>query len=266
MKFCQSLRSNTAASIRLDDRGFSYPIVGKETPANPGRLKRSTQDIVEPVIPGPSKNREPLMEIASIYHIEAHEENSSDTMERSSQQAAPRSLLTGLAASNVLTHAEAEALVTHARGQVLTATEGDDIPLSARLAALAESLRLERKLKHSGSETDASVALQSSTGAVAANTTTDVHLAPHPLLKHSDSEMVTSQSSTGAVAANATTDVHVFRNDSSSSASTGDERRRAGSRDDGEESGDDTHERDREWEHEWERELARRHSPALDAS
>ena len=55
--------------------------------------------------------------------------------------------LTGLAALNVSTHAEAEALVAHARGQVLTAREGDDIPLSARLAALGESLRLERKFK-----------------------------------------------------------------------------------------------------------------------
>ena len=55
--------------------------------------------------------------------------------------------LTGLAASNVSTQAEAEALVAHARGQVLTAREGDDIPLSARLAALGESLRLERKFK-----------------------------------------------------------------------------------------------------------------------
>jgi hypothetical protein len=43
--------------------------------------------------------------------------------------------------------AQAEALVAHARGQVLTAREGDDIPLSARLAALGESLRLERKFK-----------------------------------------------------------------------------------------------------------------------
>ena len=164
MNFCQSLRSNTAASIRLNDRGFSFPIVGKETPANPGRLGRSDQDIVEPVIPGPSKHRD-LVEIASPYHIEVHEENSSDTIGRSSKQAAP-----------------------------------------------------------------------------------------HSLLKHSDSETVASQSSTGAVAANATTDVHAFRSDSSSSASTGDEWRRAGGRDDGEESGDDTHERDREWE----RELARR--------
>lgn len=55
--------------------------------------------------------------------------------------------LTGLSASNVSTHAQAEALVAHARGQVLTAREGDDIPLSARLAALGESLRLERKFK-----------------------------------------------------------------------------------------------------------------------
>lgn len=55
--------------------------------------------------------------------------------------------LTGLTASKVSTHAEAEALVAHARGQVLTAREGDDIPLSARLAALGESLRLERKFK-----------------------------------------------------------------------------------------------------------------------
>ena len=55
--------------------------------------------------------------------------------------------LTGLIASNVSTHAQAEALVAHARGQVLTAREGDGIPLSARLAALGESLRLERKFK-----------------------------------------------------------------------------------------------------------------------
>ncbi|KAF8482483.1 hypothetical protein DFH94DRAFT_680556 [Russula ochroleuca] len=55
--------------------------------------------------------------------------------------------LTGLSATIVSTQAEAEALVAHARGQVLTAREGDDIPLSARLAALGESLRLERKFK-----------------------------------------------------------------------------------------------------------------------
>ena len=55
--------------------------------------------------------------------------------------------LTGLRRSNVSTHAQAEALVAHARGQILTAREGDDIPLSARLAALGESLRLERELK-----------------------------------------------------------------------------------------------------------------------
>jgi hypothetical protein len=55
--------------------------------------------------------------------------------------------LTGLTASKVSTQAEAEALVAQARGQVLTAKEGDDIPLSARLAVLGESLRLERKFK-----------------------------------------------------------------------------------------------------------------------
>jgi hypothetical protein len=55
--------------------------------------------------------------------------------------------LTGLSASIVSTHAQAEALVALARGQVLTAREGDDVPLSARLAALGESLRLERKFK-----------------------------------------------------------------------------------------------------------------------
>jgi hypothetical protein len=54
--------------------------------------------------------------------------------------------LTGLA-SSVSSYAQAEALVAHARGQVLTAREGDDIPLSARLAVLGESLRLERKFK-----------------------------------------------------------------------------------------------------------------------
>jgi hypothetical protein len=51
------------------------------------------QDVVEPVIPGPSKHREPLVEVASPYHIEAPEKNTSNTMERSSQQAAPHSLL-----------------------------------------------------------------------------------------------------------------------------------------------------------------------------
>ena len=55
--------------------------------------------------------------------------------------------LTGLDASRVSSYAQAEALVALARGQVLTAREGDDIPLSARLAALGESLRLERKFK-----------------------------------------------------------------------------------------------------------------------
>lgn len=112
--------------------------MGKETPANPGRLERSLQDIAEPVIPGPSKHREPLVEITSPYHIESPEDNTSETMERSSKQAAPHSLL-------------------------------------------------------KRSETDASVASQSSTGAVAANTTTDVH---------------------------------AFRNASSSSVSTDGERRR----------------------------------------
>ena len=133
------------------------------------------QDIAEPVIPGPSKHREPPVEIASPYHIEAQEENTSDTMGQSSQQAAPDSLL-----------------------------------------------------KQSDSETDASVALQSSTGAVAANTTTDVH----PWF--------------------------AFKNSSSSSASMSGERHLGGGGDDGGESGDDTHEREREWEREWERELVRR--------
>jgi hypothetical protein len=78
--------------------------------------------------------------------------------------------------------------------------------------------------------------------------------ASHSLLKYSDTEPVASQSSTGAVAANATMDVHVLRKDSRSSAGTGGERRRSGSGDDGGESGDDTHKHEREWE----RELARR--------
>ncbi|KAI0259231.1 hypothetical protein BC834DRAFT_642050 [Gloeopeniophorella convolvens] len=52
--------------------------------------------------------------------------------------------LVGLA-PNVSSQEQAEALVAHARGQVLTA--GDDIPLSARLAALGESLQLQRKFK-----------------------------------------------------------------------------------------------------------------------
>ena len=55
--------------------------------------------------------------------------------------------LTGLDVSNVSSYAQAEALVALARGQVLTAREGDDVPLSARLATLGESLRLERKFK-----------------------------------------------------------------------------------------------------------------------
>jgi hypothetical protein len=150
--------------------------VAKETPANPGRLERSRQDIAEPVIPGSSsKHREPLVDISSPYPIQAHEENTSNTMERPSQQAAPDSLL-----------------------------------------------------KHSDSETDASVALQPSTGAVAANTTTDVH------------------------------PWSAFRNSSSSSASISGERLRGGGGDGGGESRDDTHEREREWEREWEREVVRR--------
>jgi hypothetical protein len=50
----------------------------------------------------------------------------------------------------VSSFAQIEALVVHARGQVLTALEGDDIPLSARLATLGESLGLEHELKESG--------------------------------------------------------------------------------------------------------------------
>jgi hypothetical protein len=79
------------------------------------------QDIVKPVIPGPSKHREPLVEFASLYHTEAHEENISDTMGLSSKQGAPQSLP-----------------------------------------------------KYSDPESHASVASQSSTSAVAANTVTDV--------------------------------------------------------------------------------------------
>ena len=93
--------------------------MAKEAPANPGRSERSTQDIVEPVIPGP---REPQVETASPYHIEAHEENSNDTMEQSSQQAVPHS-----------------------------------------------------PLKPTDPEKDTPGALKSSTGAVAANDTKDVH-------------------------------------------------------------------------------------------
>lgn len=55
--------------------------------------------------------------------------------------------LAGVDASSVSSYAQAEALVALARGQVLTPREGDGIPLSARLAALGESLRLERKFK-----------------------------------------------------------------------------------------------------------------------
>lgn len=51
------------------------------------------QDIAEPVIPGSSKHREPLVEIASPYHIEVHGETTGDSMERPSQQAVPRSPL-----------------------------------------------------------------------------------------------------------------------------------------------------------------------------
>ena len=55
--------------------------------------------------------------------------------------------LKGLDTSTVSSYAQAEALVALARGQVLTAREGNDIPLSARLATLGESLRLECKFK-----------------------------------------------------------------------------------------------------------------------
>ena len=90
MNFCQSLRSNTVVRTRLDDREFSYPIMAKNTAANPGRFEQSMQDqdVVEPVIPRPSKDREPLVENASPYRIEPHEENVSDTTERSYKQAA----------------------------------------------------------------------------------------------------------------------------------------------------------------------------------
>ena len=61
MNFYQSLQSNPAVPTRLDHRVISYPIVGKEAPANPGRSGRSMQDIAEPVIPGSSKHRETLV-------------------------------------------------------------------------------------------------------------------------------------------------------------------------------------------------------------
>ena len=136
--------------------------MAKETPTDPGRLGRSVQDIAEPVIPGPCKQREPLVEIASPYHIEALEENTGDTTERPSQPAAPHS-----------------------------------------------------PLKHSDSETDASVVSQPSAGA---GVDTDILTDMHP------------------------------RFASSSSASTNRERGRGGVGDD--ENGDGTHERGREWERE----------------
>ncbi|KAH9986761.1 hypothetical protein BJV74DRAFT_844134 [Russula compacta] len=68
--------------------------------------------------------------------------------------------LTGLSASNVSTHAQAEALVALARGQVLTAQEGDEIPLSARLAALGESLQLERKFKEAKESASAGLLIE----------------------------------------------------------------------------------------------------------
>jgi hypothetical protein len=93
MNFYQSLQSSPAVPTRSDHRVIRYPIMGKEAPVNPGRSGRSMQDIAEPVIPGSSKHREPLVEIASPYHIEVHEETTGDSMERPSQQAAPRSPL-----------------------------------------------------------------------------------------------------------------------------------------------------------------------------
>jgi hypothetical protein len=50
------------------------------------------QDISKP---GPSEHREPLVEVVSPSpcQVEAHEENTSDSVGRSSQQAAPHSLL-----------------------------------------------------------------------------------------------------------------------------------------------------------------------------
>lgn len=68
--------------------------------------------------------------------------------------------LTCIDAPNVSSFAQVEALVAHARGQVLTAKEGDDVPLSARLAALGESLRLERKLKEAGESGVAALSLR----------------------------------------------------------------------------------------------------------
>ena len=104
--------------------------MAKEAMANPARLERRMQDIAAPVIPGPT---EPRVETASPYHIEAHEENSNDTMERSSQQAVPHS-----------------------------------------------------PLKHSDPETDTPTALKSSTGAVAANNTKDLH--PHERERETERE------------------------------------------------------------------------------
>ena len=43
MNVYQSLQSNTAVPTRLDGRSFL--IVGKETPANPGRFEQSMEDI-----------------------------------------------------------------------------------------------------------------------------------------------------------------------------------------------------------------------------
>ena len=60
--------------------------------------------------------------------------------------------LTGLSTSDVSTQAQAEALVALAWGQVFT-PQGDQIPLSARLAALGEGLKLERKFKESKEST-----------------------------------------------------------------------------------------------------------------
>jgi hypothetical protein len=86
------------------------------------------QDIAEPVIPGSSKHREPLVEIASPYHIEVHEETTGDSMERPSQQAAPRS---------PLKHADSltDASVVAAN----TTTESDVRPWSAFGNALSSS-------------------------------------------------------------------------------------------------------------------------------
>jgi len=90
MNIYQSLQSSPALPTRFDDGVISYPIMAKEHPANLGTLEPSMQDTtVQLDIAGPSEHRQSMAEIAYPYHIEAPEENASDTVEETTPHSLP---------------------------------------------------------------------------------------------------------------------------------------------------------------------------------